>query len=311
MSNINFNKVKNVLWLILIANLGVAVLKIFVGYRIKSNSLTADGFHSLTDSSSNIVGLIGIHFASKPVDDDHPYGHYKFETLAGLFIAMMLFILGGRIIISTISNIISPQIPQITGESIIALVVTLLINIFVTKYELAQGRKLNSSILVADSMHTRSDVLVSIGVLITLVTVKLGAPIIIDSISSLIISGFVLYAAYEIFRNTCSVLMDRAAIDSDRVTDIVTMFNEVKNVHKIRSRGREDDIYMDLHIMVEPDTNVTESHLLAHRIENRLCEELGKNIHVIIHIEPFIVEKNEPDMQVLQEDMTSLNNLED
>lgn len=297
MGNANFNKVKIVLWIILIANLGVAVLKIIVGYRIKSNSLTADGFHSLTDGSSNIVGLIGIHYASMPVDEDHPYGHYKFETLAGLFIAMMLFLLSGRIIISAISNIIDPQIPQISRESIIALVVTLIINIFVTKYEFAQGKKLNSSILVADSMHTRSDVFVSIGVLITLIAVRSGAPVIVDSISSLIVSVFVLHAAYEIFQNTCGVLIDRAAIDSNKVSDIVTKFDEVKNVHKIRSRGREDDIYMDLHIMVEPETNVLESHMLAHRIENKLCEEFEKNIHVIIHVEPYINELNESEMQ--------------
>ena len=288
MENINFRRVKIVLWIILFANLGVALLKIVTGYRIKSNSLTADGFHSLTDGSSNIVGLIGVHFASKPVDEDHPYEHYKFETLAGLFIAMMLFILGGRIIISAISNIIHPQIPQITKESMIALIVTLGINVFVAKYELNQGKKLNSSILVADSMHTKSDVFVSIGVLLTLIAIKLGAPPVIDTISSLIVSGFVLYAAYKIFYDTCGVLIDRAAIDSHRVKDIVMKFDEVKDVHEIRSRGREDDIYVDLHIMVEPNTNVQDSHILAHQIENRLCEEFNKGIHVSIHVEPFI-----------------------
>lgn len=288
MKNDNFKKVATVLWIILFANLGVAFLKILAGYRIKSGSLTADGFHSLTDGSSNIVGLIGIHFASKPVDDDHPYGHHKFETLAGLFIAMMLFILGGRIIVSAISNIIHPQIPQITKESLIALIVTLGINIFVAKYELNQGKILNSSILIADSLHTKSDVFVSIGVLITLITIKFGAPPIIDSISSIIVSGFVLHASYEIFYDTCGVLIDRAAIDSCKVRNIVMKFDEVKDVHKIRSRGREDDIYVDLHIMVEPDTRVQDSHILAHQIENKLCEEFNKVIHVIIHVEPFI-----------------------
>lgn len=287
MENINFKKIKTVLWIILFANLGVALLKIITGYRIKSNSLTADGFHSLTDGSSNIIGLIGIHFASKPVDEDHPYGHFKFETLAGLFIAMMLFVLGGRIILSAISNIIHPQMPQVSKESMIALILTLGINVFVTKYELNQGKKLNSSILIADSMHTRSDVFVSIGVLLTLIAIKLGAPPIIDTISSLAVSGFVLYASYEIFNDTCGVLIDRAAIDSNRVKDIVMKFDEVKDVHKIRSRGREDDIYVDLHIMVEPNTKVQDSHMLAHQIESRLCDDFQKIIHVIIHVEPF------------------------
>lgn len=292
MSDNNFRKIRTVLWIILFANLAVAFLKIFTGYRINSTSLTADGFHSLTDGSSNIIGLIGIHFASKPVDNDHPYGHHKFETLASLFIAMMLLVLGVRIIISAVSNIIHPQIPYITTESLVALIITLLINIFVTKFEFSKGKKLNSSILIADSLHTKSDVLVSIGVLLTLVAIKLKVSPIFDSIASLIVSGFILHAAYEIFCDTSGVLMDRAAIDSCAVKDIVMKFDEVKDVHKVRSRGVRDEVYVDLHIMVEPDTRVQDSHILMHAIENRLCEELNRSVHVIIHVEPFLA--NQP-----------------
>ncbi|MGL5715515.1 MAG: cation diffusion facilitator family transporter, partial [Paraclostridium sp.] len=95
----NYKKVKQVLWIILFANLGVALLKIVVGSIINSASMTADGFHSLSDGSSNIVGLIGITLASKPIDKEHPYGHKKFEVIAGLFIGGMLLFLGGKIII--------------------------------------------------------------------------------------------------------------------------------------------------------------------------------------------------------------------
>lgn len=288
MKNNNYGKIKAVLWIILFANFGVAFIKIFTGYMINSTSLTADGFHSLTDGSSNIIGLIGIHFASRPVDSDHPYGHHKFETLASLFIAVMLLILGVRIIISAVSNIMHPQIPQINIESLIALVVTLGINIFVTKFEFKQGNMLNSSILIADSLHTKSDVIVSIGVLLTLTAIKLGVSPIFDSITSLVVSGFILHASYEIFHDTCGVLLDRAAIDSCTVKEIVMKFDEVKDVHNIRSRGVENEIYVDLHIMVEPNTKVQDSHILMHQIENKLCEELNKTIHLIIHVEPFI-----------------------
>lgn len=283
----NFGKVKTVLVIILFANLAVALLKIFAGYIVKSTSLTADGFHSLTDGSSNIVGLIGIHFASKPVDKDHPYGHKKFETLAGLFIAAMLFVLAGRIIISAVSNFFRPIVPRVTFESLIALLITLGINIFVSKYEYAQGKKLSSPILVSDSMHTKSDVFISIGVLATLISIKLGLPAFIDSISSLVVSGFVLHAAYEIFSDNCSVLLDRAAVDSDRVRDVVMEFDMVKDVHKIRSRGMEDEVFIDLHILVEPNTNIEECHTLMHDIESRLCDELRRPIHTVIHVEPF------------------------
>lgn len=283
----SFNKVRQVLWIILFANLAVAALKITVGYIINSTSLTADGFHSLTDGSSNIVGLIGIHFASKPVDKDHPYGHSKFETLTGLFIAVMLFILGLRIISSAVGNILNPVAPEVTLESLLALLITLAINIFVAKYEYKQGKKLNSTVLVSDSMHTKSDIFVSIGVLFTLVCIRLGVPPIIDSIASLVVSGFVIYAAYEIFKETSGVLVDQAAIDEEAVVAVVMAFPQVRDVHKIRSRGRHDDVYVDLHILVEPNMSIEESHKLMHEIEQKLSDELQKPVQAYIHLEPF------------------------
>ena len=111
-----YRQVKRVLWTILAANLTVAVAKIVMGSLINSTSLTADGFHSLTDGSANIIGLIGIHFASQPVDQDHPYGHGKFEMFAGLFIAGMLFVMAGKIIIEAIGRFIKPVMPEVTLE---------------------------------------------------------------------------------------------------------------------------------------------------------------------------------------------------
>jgi len=103
MNTNNYKKVKQVLWVILFANFAVALLKIIIGAMIKSSSMTADGFHSLSDGSSNIVGLIGIGLASKPIDKDHPYGHKKFEVLSGLFIAGMLLFIGLKIIFDSFS----------------------------------------------------------------------------------------------------------------------------------------------------------------------------------------------------------------
>ena len=113
----NFKKVQQILFIILLANLLVATLKLIVGSIIKSASMTADGFHSLSDGSSNIVGLIGIHFASQPEDEQHPYGHNKYETLAGLFISFMLFFVGGKVILDVIQRFKVPIIPEIPSSS--------------------------------------------------------------------------------------------------------------------------------------------------------------------------------------------------
>lgn len=296
----NYKMIKKVLWLILFANLGVAATKIIAGYIISSTSLTADGFHSLTDGSSNIVGLIGIHFASKPVDEDHPYGHRKFETLAGFLISVMLFILAVRVISSALKGFVRPAVPIVTFESIIAITATLAVNIFVSKYEYLQGKKLNSTILISDSLHTRSDVFISIGVLFTLICIKLGIPPVVDSIASLAVSGFVIHAACEIFSNTCGILLDKAAVDPDKIKEIIMSFEQVKDVHKIRSRGCNSEAFVDLHILVDPGINIAESHMLMHNIEKKVCYELNIPLQMIIHIEPFYELVKKPPIEGFQ-----------
>lgn len=284
-----FMQVRRVLWIILFANLGVALLKIVVGTTIGSVSMIADGYHSLSDGSSNVVGLIGIRFASQPVDEDHPYGHRKFETLAGLFIAGMLFFVGGKIFFSAIDRFMNPVVPNITLSSLIVLLATLCTNIFVCVYEYNKGKALGSQILVSDSLHTKSDIYVSIGVLGALLGIKLGMPPVIDPIASLIVSGFIIYAAYGIFKDTSGVLVDRAAVDTNKIRDIALSFEQVKDTHSIRSRGCEPDLYIDMHIMTEPDMSVEKSHELIHSIEKQIQKELGKPVQVIVHLEPYDV----------------------
>ncbi|HHX75718.1 MAG TPA: cation transporter, partial [Firmicutes bacterium] len=245
------------------------------------------GFHSLTDGSANVVGLIGVYFAAQPVDRDHPYGHSKFEMFAGLFIAGMLFVLGGKIIIDAIDRFFRPLLPEITVESLVVLLVTLSINIFVSIFEYKKGKALNSQILVSDSMHTRSDIYISVGVLVTLLGIKLGLPPVIDPIASLIVAGFIFYAAYEILSDNGGILLDKAAVDADEIRKIVLGFAQVKDVHNIRSRGSKNDMHIDMHIMTEPDLSVEECHELIHCIEGKIRSDISQHIQVIFHVEPY------------------------
>jgi cation diffusion facilitator family transporter len=287
MNKDNSRKIKNVLWIILIGNFVVAVLKIVIGSYVNSSSMTADGFHSLTDGTSNIVGLIGIGLACKPEDVDHPYGHKKFEMLSGLFIAGMLFFIGGNIVISSISRVIHPVNLKVTVDSIITLIFTIIINIIISKYEYNKGKKLNSYILISDSLHTKSDIYVSIGVLITLISIRAGLPWYIDPIASFIVSLFILHASYEIFKSASGILVDKVAINTDKIKEVVLGFNEVKDVHKIRSRGSDNDIHVDMHIVVEANMSVAQCHSLIRTMENKVKENVNSNIQMIVHIEPF------------------------
>ncbi|WP_027702569.1 cation diffusion facilitator family transporter [Metaclostridioides mangenotii] len=283
----NYKKVNQVLSIILFANLGVALLKIIVGSSVKSASMTADGFHSLSDGTSNIIGLIAIFFASRPKDENHPYGHKKIEAIASLIIGIMLLFIAVKIILTAFYNLQNPVELSINALSLIVMVVTLAINIFVSTYEYRVGKELNSQILMSDSIHTKSDIFISIGVLFTLLGVRLGLPSIVDPIVSLAVSGFIINSSYEVLKSSIGILIDRAAVDKSMIKELVFEFNEVKDVHNIRSRGSKNDLHIDMHIMVEPFISVEESHKLAHRIEKEIKTEINTNTQVIVHIEPF------------------------
>lgn len=280
-------QVRKVLWLILFANLGVAVVKIVAGQLIQSASLTADGFHSMTDGVSNVVGLIGIWFAAQPVDENHPYGHRKYEFVTGLFIGFMLLLIAIFVISEAVGKFVDPVAPDITVESLIALVGTLIVNVFVTLYEYRQGQKLGSPVLISDSLHTRSDVYVSISVLATLLGIKFGLPAIIDPLASLVVAAFIVHAAIEIIRATSDVLVDKAIIDTEKIREIALSFGEIQGVHDIRSRGSEQELYIDMHVLIDPAMEAAESHRLSHAIEDKMREELHDGARVMIHMEPF------------------------
>lgn len=286
MSQSSTKQVKKVLWLILFANLIVAVTKIIIGSIVQSASMTADGFHSLTDGVSNIVGLIGIGLASKPVDINHPYGHKKYEFLTSLFIGGMLLVIVGKIVMEAIERIVDPIIPQFGAETIAALIATLVVNFVVCVYENRQGKRLNSFILISDSLHTRSDIYVSLGVLLTLIGIQLGAPPIIDPIMSIIVGGFIVRAALDIIKSTSEVLVDKASVDLASIKDVAKSFAQVVDVHEIRSRGSETDLYVDMHIIIDPAMNIEEAHDLVHAIEEKLKSEINPHIQVMIHTEP-------------------------
>ncbi|MBP2641713.1 MAG: putative cation efflux rotein [Firmicutes bacterium] len=287
MSQGSTTQVKKVLWIILFANLIVAVTKIIIGSIIQSSSMTADGFHSLTDGVSNIIGLIGIGLASKPVDKNHPYGHKKYEFLTSLFIGGMLLVIVAKIVLEAIERIVDPIIPQFGAETIAALIATLVVNFVVCVYENRQGKRLNSFILISDSLHTKSDIYVSLGVLLTLIGIKLGAPPIIDPIMSIIVGGFIIRAAVDIIKSTSEVLVDKASVDLASIQAVAKSFAQVADVHEIRSRGSDTDVYVDMHIIIDPTMNIEEAHGLVHEIEEKLKSEINPHIQVMVHTEPL------------------------
>ena len=199
MANNNFRQVRNILIYVLILNWLVSFIKIFYGWIIKSASMTADGFHSLSDGASNIVGLIGIWVASQPIDKKHPYGHKKYETFFAMAIGIILFLIAFQIVGTAWRRFHQPIIPTVTVLSFIIMSVTMIINLLVMRYEKARGKVLKSDVLIADAAHTQSDILVSASVIIALISVKIGFPI-IDVVAAVVIALLIGHAAYDILK---------------------------------------------------------------------------------------------------------------
>lgn len=285
--NPSLKSIRSILLWILLANLLVAVAKIIMGSISQSTSILADGFHSLTDGSGNVIGLIGIALASQPEDDDHPYGHAKIEMLGSLIIVALLGFLGYEILIQALSRFQTPVTPQLEPLSFIVMMVTLIINIGVTLYEHQAGRRLNSTLLISDALHTRSDVFVTLGVLVSITLIKLGFPIWIDPLVSLGVVIFIFRAAYEIFKEVSPVLLDAKALDEQEIRLYLKGIPQIKELHHIRSRGTHQSIIIDMHVLAEDDMPLLEAHQLSHLIEATLQKAYEpKKVQVICHLEP-------------------------
>ncbi|MCX5706786.1 MAG: cation diffusion facilitator family transporter [Candidatus Omnitrophica bacterium] len=282
----HYAKIRRVLIIVLALNWLVALAKILYGLFSRCTSMTADGFHSLADGASNIIGLVGIHFACQPQDQDHPYGHKKYETLFSLAIAAMLFIVAFNLANQGVNRLAHPATPQIDTISFIVMISTMLINLWVMYYERKKGKTLRSDILVSDALHTTADIFTSASVIVALIVIKLGYPI-LDPIVTIFISLFVAYAGWEIVKQSSAILCDTAAImDVKRIVDIVLTVEGVKNCHKVRTRGRPDDIYVDLHVQVNPNMHIDNAHKISYAIEAAIKKSIPEVSDVVVHLEP-------------------------
>ena len=293
MKDKNYKKIQYILFVILILNIIVAVSKIVMGNISKSSAMSADGFASLADGLSNVIAIVGVYLASKPEDKDHQYGHGKIEIITGLIIGLFLLYAGFNVVLEAIGKIKNPVDINISPLSLLVMLFTLVINIIVAYYEYKKGNELNSPVLIADSLHTKSDIFVTIGVIIALILIRLGMPYILDPVASFVVSLMIFYTAYNVFKENINILIDVKIVDDKQVKNLVmTEYPCVKEMHKIRSRGTKNNVFMDMHIQVDPKMTVEESHRLMHNIERTIQKNIEENAHVIIHIEPYSNNKN-------------------
>jgi cation diffusion facilitator family transporter len=274
---------RTLVWVLLL-NLLVASAKLVVGGLSGSISMVADGFHSLTDSASNVVGLVGLAVAGRPPDADHPYGHRKFETLAALMIGALLALTAWEVLKSCVERLREGGAPEVTPLTFWVMGITLAINLGVSTWERREGTRLQSDLLKADAAHTQSDVYASLAVIVSLIAAKLGFPQ-LDVLTAVVITLIIARAAFEILKENGMLLADTAMLPADQVASVAMKVPRVVSVHKIRSRATSRGGYADLHVQVDGNLSLEEAHLIGHEVADRLKRELRLE-DVLVHVEP-------------------------
>ncbi len=278
--------VARVLTRVFALNLAVALAKIVFGYMSGAISILSDGFHSLTDAASNLVGLVGVHAAGRPPDDEHLYGHRKYETVAAAGVTMFLLLVMFEVLRNAFNHLTGRTAPHgISIASFAVMIVTAAVNLLVMAYESREAQRLASEVLLADAMQTRGDVWTSVTVIAALAGARAGLPI-LDPIAALIVAGFIGHAGYQVARATTRILSDEVVISEGDLERVVRSVPGVIGCHHIRTRGSADHVFLDLHIWLPPDMRLTDAHALSHVVKDRLMARYPQIADAIIHIEP-------------------------
>jgi cation diffusion facilitator family transporter len=282
-----YRGIRTVLWVVLLLNVAVALAKLSYGVFSRSAAMEADGIHSLFDGASNVVGLVGMWFASRPADESHPYGHGKFETFTAAAIAVMLVFAGYTVGRGALDSLLGRgELTQVTAVSFVIMIGTLAVNLFVTTWERRAGRRLGSEVLVADASHTLSDVMVSCGVIVSLVLVELGWEA-ADGVVALLVAVVIFHTAFTVIRGVARTLGDAARLPTADVTTATVAVPGVVECHSVRTRGMESQVYVDLHVVVASGTSLEDAHGIAHAVEDTLRARFTQVVDVVVHVEPL------------------------
>ncbi len=288
--------IRHVTWIGFWINAILMILKIAFGIYGHSDALVADGVHSLSDFATDFIILILVGIAYKKADTAHPYGHGKFETFASLLIAVILFIVAVGIGISGVETIRSVSrgeiLPRPDLWTLIIAVISILAKELLYHYTVRAGRRINSSSLIANAWHHRSDAISSVA---TLIGVSAGYFLgdvwrIADPIASILIAVFIAVSAIKIALPSVNELLEKSLPPSEvsKVAATIAGVDGVKAYHRLRTRRNGHSLIIDTHIKVDPAINVAAGHDIASAVERALRANFGADIITNIHIEPYL-----------------------
>ena len=287
----DFCEVANrVSFITIIGNVILSIVKFLAGIIAHSNAMISDSVHSASDVFSTIVVIIGIKLASKEADKEHPYGHERLECVAAIVLAMVLFITGLGIGAEALKNIAQGnysglQVPGILA--LIAAIVSIVSKEGMYWYTRYYAKKIDSSALLADAWHHRSDAFSSIGALVGIGGARVGFPV-MDSIASLVIFVFIVKAAYDIFKDAMDKMLDHSCDEETekQIYDCVMKNEHVRGIDLLQTRIFGNKIYVDVEIQLYASYTLEEAHNIAETVHKDIEDSFPKVKHIMVHVNP-------------------------
>ena len=289
-ADMDFEKTATRVSLVSVAgNAALSVFKLLAGILAHSGAMISDAVHSASDVMSSFIVIIGVKLSVRAPDKEHPYGHERFECVAAIVLAVVLAVTGLLIGYKAIGSIDAKGGAQVVPGvlALIAAVVSIAVKEAMYWYTRYYGKRLNSTSLMANAWHHRSDALSSVGALIGIAGARLGHPV-MEPLASLVICVFILKAAYDIFRDAMGKMVDRAAdTETEKsLTDCVLSEKEVRGVDKLRTREFGSRIYVDLEIRLDGSMTLYDAHAIAERVHDRIEREFPSVKHIMVHVNP-------------------------
>jgi cation diffusion facilitator family transporter len=265
-------------------NLTIAAIKLVIGGLARNLTIVSDAFHGLTDAANNVIGWVGVRLSHRPPDRDHPYGHRKIEALLALGIGVVMVLASWEIVRRVIGRVFiedapdpAPFDPLFAG----ALAATFFANLFVSRWEMRVGRRHQSAFLIADATHTRTHMAMD---LLAIVSLSFSSRMPwLDSVLALVVVGYLLRSGWIILRENTNILIDATRLDPEPVRRVVEAVPGVANSHAVRSHGMPDEIYLDLHIVIDPRLTAREAQRIEDDVRQAIFDNFPQVVEVSIH----------------------------
>lgn len=277
-----------------IVNILLVIFKFVAGFVGRSSAMVADAVHSLSDLLTDIIIVVFVKTASKPIDHTHEYGHGKFETLATLIIGVILILVGLGIMISGIEDCIKffhgerGEKPRMIA--LIAAVLSIVLKEGAYRYTLSQGKKINSPILIANAWHHRSDAFSSIATLVGVAgSMFLGKNgLIFDPLAAILVSFYICKTGYDVIKDSSNELLERSLpIETEKeIREIIKSVEGIEGVHNLKTRKIGNRIAIEAHTEMDGKISLEEAHRIASMAEKQLKKKYGRKTHIGLHMEP-------------------------